>query len=280
MSGALPELVLDPGEVDRLYDAGKAVADSAAHMAGWTERSSEARSRLKGVLDEPYGPTREEYLDVFPGPPGGPVHVFIHGGYWRRFSARDFSFVAEPLVAAGHTVVIPNYALCPHVRIGEIVRQMRAALHWIVNHADRHGGDVGRLTLSGHSAGGHLVGMMLATDWSGWRDMPPEPVRASVALSGLYDLAPFAYSWLQPTLQLDHHEIERCSPVRLVRPQATKLILAAGEQESPAFHAQADRFAARWSACGNRVTQASPAGRDHFTILEDLPGLLARTEAG
>ena len=33
-----------------------------------------------------------------------PVHLFIHGGYWQRFSAREFSFVARTLVAAGTTV--------------------------------------------------------------------------------------------------------------------------------------------------------------------------------
>ncbi|HEX2529375.1 MAG TPA: alpha/beta hydrolase [Geminicoccus sp.] len=272
----LPRLAMEPAEVDRLYDAGRAVPDSAVRMAGWTERSRQARARLDGRLDVAYGPSLDEYLDVFPGPVGGPLHVFIHGGYWRRFTAKDFSFVAEPLVAQGYTVVVPNYALCPRVRIGEIVRQVRAALHWTIHHPDVHGGDIRRLTISGHSAGGHLVGMMLATDWSAWRSMPAEPVAAAVALSGLYDLAPFAYSWLQPVLQLDHHDIEQLSPVRQVKTQATSLILAAGQLESPAFHAQAGLFEAVWRACGNRVERSTCGDRDHFTIVEDLPALLER----
>ncbi|WP_035485824.1 alpha/beta hydrolase [Geminicoccus roseus] len=272
----LPDLICDPAEVDRLYDAGKAVADSARHTAGWTSDSADARARLRHLADLPYGPTAEEYLDVFPGPAGGPVHVFIHGGYWRRFSAKDFSFVAGPLVEQGHTVVVPNYALCPQVGIAEIVRQMRAALRWVVLNEAVHGGDPRRLTISGHSAGGHLVAMMLATDWSRWRDMPSRPVQAAVALSGIYDLAPLAWSWLQPVLQLDHHQVQQLSPARQVRPGQPPLVLAAGGEESQAFHAQASRYAAASGALGNRVEQLSCPGRDHFTILAELPGLAER----
>jgi arylformamidase len=273
---SLPPLTCEPGEVDRLYDAGKAVADSARHMAGWTSRSADARARLRHVADLAYGPTAAEYLDLFPGPKGGPVHVFVHGGYWRRFSAKDFSFVAEPLVAQGFSVVVPNYALCPAVGVGEIVRQVRAALRWTVLNGAAHGGDVERLTVSGHSAGGHLVGMALATDWSLWRDMPAMPVRGALALSGLYDLAPFASSWLQPVLQLDHHQVQRLSPVRQVRPGGPPLLLAAGERESEAFHTQAAHYASAWAEQGNPVERVTCRDRDHFTILEDLPELVGR----
>lgn len=276
MAVTLPELVCDPWEVDRLYDAGKAVPDSDAQVASWTSRSQAAREGLPHLPDQAYGPTRAEYLDIFPGPAGGPVHVFIHGGYWRRFSAKDFSFVAEALVAAGHTVVVPNYALCPQVTIAEIVRQMRAALRWVVLNGEIHGGDVGRLTISGHSAGGHLVGMMLATDWSAWREMPARPVQAAVALSGIYDLAPLASSWLQPVLQLGHHQIRNLSPARHVRADGPPLLLAVGERESSAFHAQADRFAAAWTGRGNPMQRLTCPDRDHFTILAELPGLLER----
>ena len=275
----LPELVCDPAEVDRLYDAGRAVADSARHMAGWAEHSAQVRGRLAHLPDLPYGPTADEYLDVFPGPPGGPVHLFIHGGYWRRFGAKDFSFIAEPLVARGFTVVVPNYALCPHVPLGEIVRQMQAALCWTVLNPEIHGGDVGRLTISGHSAGGHLVGMMLGTDWTAWRGMPARPIKAAVALSGLYELAPFAYSWLQPVLQLDHDQIRRLSPARQVRPGQAPVVIAAGSLESSAFQAQAAAYEAACSAAGASSRRVACEGRDHFTILGELPDLLAEVAA-
>ena len=65
-----------------------------------------ARTSLPCRLGVPYGPTRDEYLDIFPSAERAPVHIFIHGGYWRRFTAREHSFVAPPLVAAGVTACL------------------------------------------------------------------------------------------------------------------------------------------------------------------------------
>ena len=85
-------------QIDAEYNAGAAVPDSAARIQGWTSRSAVARQNLRCRLGVPFGPTREEYLDIFPAGDGAPVHVFIHGGYWRRFTAREHSFVAPALV--------------------------------------------------------------------------------------------------------------------------------------------------------------------------------------
>src|SRR5687767_14644733 len=104
-------------EIDREYNAAAAVPESAMHTVAWTRRSEAARARLEGRLGLRFGPTVAEHLDLFSAGEGAPVHVFIHGGYWRRFTAADFSFVAEPLVAAGTTAVVVNYALCPSVSL-------------------------------------------------------------------------------------------------------------------------------------------------------------------
>lgn len=58
-----------------------------------------------------------------------------------------------------------NYTLCPAVRVSDISRQMVAAVAWVWQHIVEYGGDPDRITVVGHSAGGQLVGMLLATDW-------------------------------------------------------------------------------------------------------------------
>ena len=203
-------------EIDREYNAGAAVPGSADLTAAWTERSEATRHRLGGRIGVRYGPTRAERVDIFPAGEGAPVHIFIHGGYWRRFAAADFSFVAEALVAAGTTAVIVDYALCPGVSIDEIVRQVRAAIAWTWTNASTFGGARDRITVSGHSAGGHLTAMALATDWPGQYDLPSDVIKAGLAISGLFDLAPFPYSWLQPSLQLTWDQVLRQSPMRHV----------------------------------------------------------------
>jgi hypothetical protein len=50
----------------------------------------------------PFGPTVEETFDIFPAQdPDAPILVFIHGGYWRANSSKEFSWVARGPVALG-----------------------------------------------------------------------------------------------------------------------------------------------------------------------------------
>lgn len=253
-------------QIDGEYNPGAAVADSAQRIQGWMNRSAAARESLRCRLGVRFGPTREEYLDIFPAGDGAPVHVFIHGGYWRRFTAREHSFVAPALVEAGIAVLVVNYALCPAVTVDEIVRQVRAALAWAHGNAQSFGGDPERLSVSGHSAGGHLVGMALATDWAGAYDLPADMLKGGAAISGLFDLAPFPYSFLQPALQLDWAQIRRNSPIGLVPATGPAMTAAVGGAESAEFRRQSRAFADAWP--GGRYLEMPE--RNHFTVLEEL----------
>ena len=96
------------------------------NVDGYLERSARRSARVRATLrchiDVPYGDTPGQKLDIFVAArKNAPVHVFIHGGYWRALDKHIYSHVAAPLVAAGATVVLPNYDLCPRVRITDIV---------------------------------------------------------------------------------------------------------------------------------------------------------------
>ena len=151
---------------DAQYNNRARIPEHPAILREWDERSHHARASVACTLDLAYGAEPSERLDVFaPRATGAPVLVYIHGGYWRALDKRDQSFVAPPFVAAGAMVVLPNYALCPAVRIEHIVLQLVRALAWVWRHAAEHGGDRSRIVVAGHSAGGHLAAMMLACDW-------------------------------------------------------------------------------------------------------------------
>ena len=77
---------------------------------------------------------------------------FFHVGYWHSFQSRDFAFVAEGIVRNGITAVLVNYALCPSVKIDEIVRQSRAAVAWTYSNAESFGANPDKITVSEHSA--------------------------------------------------------------------------------------------------------------------------------
>ena len=94
--------------------------------------------------------------------------MFIHGGYWQRFDRKDFAFVAEPLLAAGAAVALIGYDLAPAVDMDAIVGQIRRGLAWLHREGcARRASIPERIFVAGHSAGGHLAAMALATDWRG-----------------------------------------------------------------------------------------------------------------
>jgi arylformamidase len=256
-------------EIDAQYNAGAAVADSAERLRRHAEQSAEARARLRCTLDVRYGPTLAETLDVFPAKrPGAPVFVFIHGGYWRRFSAKDYSLVALGLVPLGITTVLVDYALCPKVTIDEIARQCRAALAWTLRNIGEHGGDPARVAVGGHSAGGHLSAMCLETRWDEDYGIARDPLAAAVLVSGIYDLEPLRFSYLQPSIQLDDGVIRRNSPLFAVRPCATPVLVTYGADESEEFARQSSEFQAAWVGAGNRGELLAQPGKNHFSAID------------
>ena len=258
--------------IDSAYDPMRG-RDPAALLGDWRERSDAVRQRVLASLDIAYGPTLAECLDFYPASssPAGespPLHLFFHGGYWRSLGHREFGFVAEGLVQAGISVAVVNYALCPTVAFGEIVRQARAAMAWAWRNGDALGVDPTRLSVSGHSAGGHLAAMLLATDWQGEYGLPADLIKGVLCISGLYDLRPFPWSWLQPKLRLTGRDIDDYSPLFLPCRVPAVVQLVAGSEESSEFERQMSDYAGHLEAQGETVAAQLSPGEDHFSILD------------
>ncbi|MEW5860255.1 MAG: alpha/beta hydrolase [Cyanobacteriota bacterium] len=256
-------------ELDAEYDVEKSVPDFTVYADFYVKTSASVRSALPCQLKVPFGPTLAEHLDIFPtAQPDAPILVFIHGGYWRLLSSQEFSLVAKAPVEAGVTVVVTNYALCPTVTMDEIVRQSRAAVAWIYKNASSFGGDRHRIYVSGHSAGGQLTAMLMATDWEETYGLPADIIKGGCAISGLFDLMPFPYTWLQPALQLNWGEVLRNSPIRHIPDKAGSLIVTYGGDESQEFQRQSDEFLAAWKAKGLKGEYLPQPGKNHFTAID------------
>ncbi|GGB87035.1 esterase [Marinobacterium zhoushanense] len=220
---------------------------------------------------EQFGPTLAEHVDVFSAQQqGAPLHIFLHGGYWRACSSKDFAFVARQLVPAGITTLVVNYALCPQVSMSEIVRQARASVAWAWHNAERLGADRNNITVSGHSAGGHLVGMVLSTDWEADYGLPADVLKGAVAISGLFDLGPFPHSWLQPDLQLTEREVELLSPLKLAPVAKTPVRLRVGALESEEFHRQSRTYQNYLETRGFEVQFQAVSDTDHYSVMDEM----------
>jgi len=259
-------------ELERQYSPRASVPDHEAITASAIELSAAYRkTAANAVYDVAYGPHPLETMDIFRPSKlkGAPVHLFVHGGYWRSRFKEEFSFVAGPLVDAGAVVAVINYALCPDVTIEEIVRQTRASCAFLWQNPDRHGGDRDRIHVAGHSAGGHLAAMLIATDWPGFApDLPRDLVKSGTLLSGLYDLEPVLRTSVQADVRLTAEAARRLSPALLKPATKAPLVIAAGGAESDEFRRQSRILADAWRAHAP-VEHFDLPGLNHFTILTE-----------
>ena len=265
----------DQAALDAEYDNQAKIGADAfrAFRARCAEGNERARQELAGHLDVAYGTGPAETLDIFTAGGAGPapVEVFFHGGYWRMQDKRDFSYVAAGFVPHGRTTVIVDYALVPLVTLDALVDQCRRAVAWVVRHIGDYGGDPARIALSGHSAGGHLVAMLLATRWAGYGVADPAAsIECATSLSGLFDLEPVRLCFLNATLGLTTEVARRNSPLGLSPEVAVPFLVAVGGREGREYPRQSAEFAQAWATKGVPASFEVFDADDHFTLREQL----------
>lgn len=257
-------------ELDQAYDVERSVPDFMVYANWYVSQSARARRDLASRENIAFGPTSAETMDIFPARrPGAPVLVFIHGGYWRMLTAKEFSFVASGFVPHDITVVVANYALCPAVTISEIARQMRALIACCAHNIDAYNGDPDTISVCGHSAGGHLAAMCALTDWSDYA-LPANTIRSIIPISGLFDLEPISRTFMQPELKISDRDISEASPIRLVRRVPVRMLISYGGEEPDEFVNHSETFLTAWRDAGNIASTFALPCRNHFDAITDL----------
>jgi len=254
--------------LDREYNARASVPDFDAEYRRYVDLSASARAALRTVSDQVFDPESGNALDWFAAAPGGPVLLWVHGGYWRALSKAEQSCVAPGLVAAGVHVAVMDYSLAPAATLDLIVHQVRTAVAWVARHAAQFGADPARLYAGGSSAGGHLTGMLLAAGWRQQYGLEPDAIRGGVALSGIFDLEPIQRSHINAWMRLDPATASRLSPLHHIpRPPAPRLLASYGGLETSEFKRQTEEYAAAWSAAGHSAQLAPQPSRNHFDLV-------------
>jgi arylformamidase len=250
---------LSQAERDAAYDNNKAVANSPAMIAARNDASEKFRAAHAGGLDIAYRKGERTKIDLYPArDKAAPCLVFIHGGYWQRNSRDVFAMLVEGMAAHGWSVAIPGYTLAPEASLTQIVEEISLALDWLAANGPSQG-IAGPLILSGWSAGAHLTALALAHP----------VVKAGLAISGVYDLAPIRDTGLNVALKLTDREIAELSPLHL--PIVAKpLTIAYGSAELPALVWDSRNFHAARRNAGAPGDLVAVEGADHFTILEQL----------
>jgi arylformamidase len=261
----------DPAFFEREYNARASIPEHPQIFARWAEQGAITRRLRACLIDLPFGESPAERLDYFPTRgDAAPLIVFIHGGYWRSLDKSDFSWLAPPYVQHGIAVALLNYGLAPQTQMEEIVRQQLRALAWLYRNGDRLGFDPERIVVAGHSAGAHLTAMMMAALWPVYEpDLPASLVKAGLAISGIYDLAPLLQApFVNVDLKLDAPRARALSPLHLPPATRAPLITAVGALESTEFQRQTKLIGRAWK--DNLVRSVPMHGANHLTVVDEL----------
>ena len=249
-------------DYDLAYANADFIPNATAYPPRWAREAEDFRAARKdrARLGLSYGTGARQAFDLFL-PDGDPVGlvVFVHGGYWLRFGRDDWSAFAAGPMARGWAVAMPSYTLAPEARIGEITREIVAAV-------ERAAAEVaGPIVLTGHSAGGHLVARMNCYDVTLMDDVAGRLTRV-VPISPVADLRPLLRTKMNADLRLDMAEAEAESP-------ALCLVSRGVDTASGSAPRNARRSWIRRCGYPRRGTEARlhvDPGRHHFDVIDGL----------
>lgn len=275
-------LDMDQAELDAAYDQSVYAPNLQQIVKRYGTNSDGVRARLGAPRRYAYGPTPIEGLDVYMTKrPNAPINIFIHGGAWRGGLARNFADAAELFVHAGAHYVVPDFINVIEAggNLMPMAEQVRRSVAWVRRNAQSFGGDPERIYVSGHSSGGHLAGVVLATDWRKDFDLPADTVKGGLCCSGMFDLKPVRLSARSSYVKFTDGMEQALSPQRHLDKLNAPVIVAHGTLETPEFQRQSRDFAAAVKAAGKSAQLLVGEGYNHFEMPETLAnpyGLLGR----
>lgn len=269
---------MDQETLQGQYSPSSCIDDINIYISQYVDLSAKEKKHLKSHLQENirYGPGIRENMDIFipAGKGPHPVHVFIHGGYWQELSKNESSFPASNFLNHDIIFVALDYCLAPDATVPEIIDQVRRGMIWIYEFIDFHGGDPTNITLSGSSAGGHLVTEVLSTDWQAC-GLDKCPFKGGTAMSGVYDLTPLIYTDINEPLHLTEENVRDVSPLYHLPGDSCEMIFCYGDNETSEFKRQTQAYEKAWRSKNLPCQIFEMTGFNHF----DAPLELANPDS-
>ena len=271
--GPLVWMDMDQVELDAAYDQRFYAPLEDQITKRLRVNSDLARSRLGQPRREAYGPTENEKLDIYrTNRANAPIFVYIHGGAWLRGAARDQGYAAELFVNAGVHFVTLDYIAVDKADgdLRVMADQVRRGVAWVYKNAASFDGDQNRFYVGGHSAGGHLCGVTLVTDWQKDFGLPPGCIKGGLCMSGMYDMKAVRLSKRNTYVRFNEDMEQAMSSQRHLDLLRAPIIVTYGTNETPEFQRQNRDFAAAVKAAGKPVELIVAESYNHFEMAESL----------
>jgi arylformamidase len=110
--------------------------------------------------------------------------------------------------------------------------------------------------------------MFLMTDWEDKYGLPGDLIKGACVISGLFDLAPFPYTFLQPKPQLTWDQVLRNSPILHLPDEGPPLLVAHGENEPSELRRQSGDFFAAWKTKGLSASLLPLPGKNRYDVID------------
>ncbi|OAD60481.1 putative arylformamidase [Eufriesea mexicana] len=169
------------------------------------EVTENARKTLKCELNVPYSTTERTKYDIYGTnlPNDSPIFIFIHGGYWQEGNKDLAAFAASVFVNKGIKVITIGYDLCPNVKLGNIISQIKTAVEHVLKSALHL--KCRNVWVAGHSAGAHLASSLLYDEL--WLDKMTKQgylnlLKGIVLIGGVFNLKPLINTNISTALKL------------------------------------------------------------------------------
>ncbi|MCC8200123.1 MAG: alpha/beta hydrolase [Tannerellaceae bacterium] len=151
--------------------------------------------------------------------------VWFHGGGLSMGNKE----IPEQLMNSGLAVVGVNYRLLPRAELVDCIDDAAAVVAWTFREIEKYGGDIHKIFVAGHSAGGYLTSMIgLDKKWLTAYGMDPDSIAALIPFSG-HAISHFAYRE-SLGMKVTQPSIDGFAPIYYVRPDAPPLVIVSGDR--------------------------------------------------
>jgi kynurenine formamidase len=128
-----------------------------------------------------------------------PLFLYIHGGAWISGDKSAYSKLGKGLAAQGIAVAILNYRLSSRsnsIKHPAATLDGAAAFHWLRGNGKKYNYDSDCIVVGGHSAGGHMTGLLLLDPtYLGAVGEKASNVAGAIGIEGIYDIPGLVKKW-------------------------------------------------------------------------------------
>lgn len=194
-----------------------------------------------------------------------PAVLVIHGGAWRGGNKAGNRGLLAEFAQRGYVAVSPQYRFCPKDLFPAQVQDVKAAVRWLRNNAEKYRVDPDHIGAVGFSAGGHLSLMLGLTDPEDGLEgevpsgAPSSKVQAVVNYFGPTDLGaadipdvskPLVRDFVGGTPDEKPEAMAKASPLTFVGAGDAPVLTFQGTKDPLVPHTQATKLADKMTVAG------------------------------